>query len=178
MFLKLSNGESIYVKNGSTEFQIANSTGDLFAARIFVGGSTATVLSDSSGQLYNKGEVPVFFTEAGTTSTGLKSYGQSILPYSSAANLFTLNAPITGVEKVICLDSTKVADTTAINTAVYTGSTAILIMDSSTTYAPKLFINMLPPYASVRMVGLSTATWGVLGTYGAVQLTTAAGYTT
>jgi hypothetical protein len=37
---------------------------------------------------------------------------------------------------------------------------------------------MLPPYASIKLVGLSTAEWGVLNTYGAVQLTTAAGYTT
>lgn len=117
------------------------------------------------------------FSENASTSANLTAYGVSYLSYSTAANKYTLAAPITGVEKTIILNSTKVMDSTAINTNIYTGSTAITIMGNSTTYKDNLYINIQPPYASIRLLGLSTAQWGVIGTYGAVQLSTANTYT-
>lgn len=114
--------------------------------------------------------------ETASTATNLRAFGMSLLPYSTAANKFTLSAPIAGVEKTIVLNSTLVADSTAINTTIYTGSTAIVIRDNSTLYNDKLYINVQPPYANIRLIGLSTSQWGVIGTHGAVQFSTAGTY--
>lgn len=152
----LAGGCPLYTKNGSTEFQIASAT----------------------GLLYSDGN-PLGRIETGSTASNLVADGVSFLDYSSAANTYTLDAPVTGVIKSLVLDSTLVADSTAIAISVYTGSTAILIYDNSTAIAPKLYVNFLPPLGTIQLVGLSTIAWGVMGTpYGAVQLTTAAGYTT
>jgi hypothetical protein len=118
------------------------------------------------------------FSESGSTASNLTPFGISTISYSSAANTYTLAAPITNVEKVIILNSTKVPDSTAINTRIYTGSTAITIMSDSTTYVENLYINVQPPFASIRLLGLSTSQWGVLSKHGAVQLSTANTYTT
>ena len=71
--------------------------------------------------------------ETGTTTTSLKAYGISTVPYSTAANLFTLGAPITGVEKTLILNSTLVADSTAItllsNTLMFIVSSSIITVD-------------------------------------------------
>jgi hypothetical protein len=139
--------------------------------------NAATTVITSTGGVYVNG-LTLGYKEDGSTASNLTANGISVLPYTSAANTFTIDAPVVGVEKIVALKSTAVADSTAIAISVYTGSTAILINDDSTTYAPKLYINFLPPFGSVKLVGLTTAEWGVLGTYGAVQLTTAAGYTT
>ena len=116
--------------------------------------------------------------EDASTASNLKSHGISLVPYSSATNAFTLDAPIAGVRKTLVMNAGVIADSTAINTSIYTGSTAILIQDNSTTVAPKLYVNILPPYANVELLGLSTSEWGIVSSYGAVQFTTAAGYTT
>jgi hypothetical protein len=151
-----AGGSTTFTKNGSTEFRIASST----------------------GLLYSNGN-PIGRSETGSTATNLTADGVSFLAYSSAANTYTLDAPVTGVIKSLVLGTTLVADSTAIAISVYTGSTAIHILDNSTAIALKLYANFLPPMGSIQLVGLSTILWGVLGTaYGTVQLTTAAGYTT
>ena len=135
--------------------------------------NSTTFLGSTDWKLYASN-----LNETGSTSTNLSAKGLSLVAYSSVANTFTLSPPETGVEKIIAMDSTKVADSTSIAISIYSGSTAILFRDNTTTYTEKLYINMLPPYAGVKLVGLSTSKWGVLGTHGAVQFSTAAGYTT
>lgn len=134
---------------------------------------------DSSGNettvLESQG-YPIPPVEVATTSANLMAYGVSQIPYSSAANLFTLDPPKTGVRKTLVLTSTKVADSTTIAMSIYTGSTAIGIKDNSTTYNPKLYVNMIPPYACVELIGLSTSEWGVIGTHGGAQISTAVTY--
>lgn len=116
--------------------------------------------------------------ETATTTANLAAYGISTIPYTTIPNVYTLAAPITGVEKTILMTATTGTNATAVNTAIYTGSTAITISANSTTLVYPLFINLQPPYCSVQLIGLSTAKWGVLGTYGAVQFSTAGTYTT
>lgn len=117
------------------------------------------------------------YQEVATTSVNLLPYGISTISYSTSANQYTLGAPIAGVEKVIVLNSTKVSDSTSINTRVYTGSTDISIVSNTTTYKDSLYINVQPPYALAKLIGLSTSKWGVVGAYGAVQFSTANTYT-
>jgi len=135
--------------------------------------NSTTFLGSTDWKLYASN-----LNETGSTSTNLSAKGLSLISYSSVANTFTLAPPEKGVEKVIAMDSTKVADSTAIAISIYSGSTAIFFRDDSTTYTEKLFINMLPPFSSVKMIGLSTSKWGIISNKGAVQFSTAAGYTT
>lgn len=148
-----------------------------------VAGTTDYPLFSSTGLQYSNGlaidiGAPIGYSEAGSTVSNLRSYGISTIPYTTAANAFTLAAPVVGEKKILYMNSTAISDSTAINTSVYTGSTAIFIKDNSTAYAPKLYANLQPPYAYLELIGLTTAEWGVVNAYGGVQLTTAIGYTT
>jgi len=139
--------------------------------------STKVQISSSTGRSYNEGN-RVNTAEDGSTGTNLANHGVSLLTYSTAANLFTLDAPVAGRKKEIVLNSTVAPDATAIAFSVYSGSADIFIRDNSTTFTKPLYVNMLPPYASVSLIGLSTSEWGVLSSFGAVDFSTAAGYTT
>ena len=164
-----SDGSAVYVKNGSTEFQVLSSTGQLY--------HNGTAITAVTTDLNTVNEINA--NESGSTASNLTAYGLSLLSYSTAdAKLYTLDAPVTGKRKILTLNTTAVPDSTAIDVSVYTGSTAIFIRDNSTAYTEKLYINMLPPFASVELIGLSTAEYGVLTTYGAVQFSTAGTYTT
>lgn len=139
-------------------------------------GSTARQVFGSTGDLYSNG-TPLNYTETGSTGTNLKAYGHSQVTYSTAAaNKYTLDAPIVGIEKILTMTSTKVMDSTSVVTTVYTGSTAIFIRNNTTTYsadnALPLYVSMQPPYSCVKLIGLTTALWGIVGTYGAVQFST------
>ena len=131
---------------------------------------------DASGN--STGSFIVEARETASTTVNLKAFGVSIVPYTTADNTFTLDAPITGVRKSIIMNSTLAPDAVAKDTNIYTGSTAIFIKDNSTTYNPKLYASLQPPFASLELLGLSTSEWGVIGSHGAVQFSTAAGYTT
>ena len=141
-----------------------------------------TLVSTTDAQtLQNKtlGLGTVQNTETGSTATSLVNYGVSLLSYSSdAGNAYTLSAPALGVRKVLALQTTAVPDTTGIFSSVYTGSTAIFIMDNSTTYAPKLYAGFGPPYARIELEGHSTALWGVVSAYGNAKLSTSAVFST
>lgn len=137
-------------------------------------GTTNIVLTDvgfSSGCYVNN--------ETGTTTASLLSNGLSILTgYSTAGQKYTLGAPYVGAEKTVVLKTTSVADTTGVPVNIYSGSTATFFRDASTAYKEMLYINMLPPYACARLVGISTAEWMVMGTFGRVQTSTGVTYTT
>lgn len=137
-------------------------------------GTTNVVLTDvgfSSGCYINN--------ETGTTTANLLSNGLSVLTgYSTNGQKYTLSAPYVGAEKTLVLKTTAVADTTGVPVNIYSGSTATFFRDASTAYKEMLYINMLPPYACARLVGISTAEWMVMGTYGRVQVSTAVTFTT
>ena len=117
--------------------------------------------------------------ETGSTATGLVNYGVSLLAYSSdAGKAYTLAAPAVGINKTVVLNTTAVPDTTGVFSSVYTGSTAIFIMDNSTTYAPKLYAGFGPPYSLVELVGVTTALWGIKAAYGNAKFSTSAVFST
>ena len=160
-------------------------TQDLTNKTLNAGSSPSTashtlVATTVAQTLENKtlGANTVRYTETGSTAANLVNYGVSLLPYSTDSNTYTLAAPAVGVEKILAMQSVSVPDATAKFAAVYTGSTATLIMDNSTAYAPKLFVGLQPPYSYIRMVGLTTAIWGIDSIYGGTKLSTAATFTT
>lgn len=116
--------------------------------------------------------------EVGSTASNLSNSGLSLLSYSSGGSNFTINSPRIGVSKNLVLDSTKVAESTSVAVSIFSGSSEKFFRDNSTAYAEKLYINMLPPHASVHMIGISTSKWSILSYNGSVQFSTAIGYTT
>lgn len=167
--------DPLYVKTGSTDVLLASTDGKLF------GTVTAPVGTTEVQTLQNKtlGAGTVQNTETGSTAANLVNYGVSLLTYSSGAGkAYTLGAPALGVRKALILQTTAVPDTTGVFSSVYTGSTAILIMDNSTTYAPKLYAGLGPPYARIELEGHSTALWGVVNAYGNAKFSTSAAFST
>jgi len=174
-----------YVKDSSgNERQLFDTTGAIYpgGAKMTPPSTAAwTAVGTTQAQtLVNKtlGNGTINSVETGTTSANLANYGVSLLPYSTDNNTYTLDAPAVGVEKILAMQSTEVPDATAKFAAVYTGSTATLIMDNSTAYAPKLYVGLQPPYSYVRLVGLTTAVWGIDSIYGGTKLSTSATFST
>lgn len=165
----LADGANLYAKNGSTEFQLVTSTGQLYHQGTAIA-ATAAELNNLSGQ---------YTVAAGSTAANLANNGISTLSWSTAGDpAYTLAAPAAGVEKTIVLNTTAVQDTTGIFSSVYSGSTATFFIDNSTAYAPKLYVGFQPPYSAVKLVGLSTAQWGVLAAYGGTKFSTQAVFST
>jgi hypothetical protein len=140
----LANGASLYAQNGSTEFQLSNST----------------------GLLYSNG-IPQNYFEDASTATNLKPYGLSLLDASTAATTikkYTLDAPIKGAVKELLLASTLALAGSSDTTIVYTGSSDIHILSYGTTLLTPDYksITMPQPVSYARLVGLSTARWAML----------------
>lgn len=174
--------DSIRMANGSTDTIIASTDG-LFGGVASLPSTVAhTLVSTTDVQtLQNKtlGAGTVSSLETGSTATNLVNYGVSLLSYSTdGGKAFTLAAPALGVGKMLVLNTTAAPDTTGVFSSVYTGSTAIFIMDNSTTYAPKLYAGLGPPYSLIELVGVTTALWGVKAAYGNAKFSTAATFTT
>lgn len=95
-----------------------------------------------------------------TTATAMRPGGITIM--SSAVATWTLAAPYAGVLKTIKRNSTSTTTTGTISAGT-----------SSIVGSTNLFANMaLTGGAAVSLVGLSTAQWAVLNTYGTVTFTT------
>lgn len=141
-----------------------------------------TIVATTAAQtLENKtlGAGTISNVETGSTAANLVNYGVSLLAYSSdAGKAYTLAAPAAGVGKTVILNTTVAPDTTGVFSSVYTGSTAIFIMDNSTAYAPKLYAGFGPPYSIVELVGVTTALWGVRNAYGNAKFSTSATFST
>lgn len=114
---------------------------------------------DVNGYLVSEDNELVSATSA-TTATALRPGGITIL--SSAATTWTLASPYPGVIKRIKRNSTSTTTTGTISAGT-----------SSIVGSTNLFASMaLTGGAAVTLIGLSTAQWGVTGTYGTVTFTT------
>jgi hypothetical protein len=141
-------------------------------AKNVIGSTFSTsFLGSTSNPLYASNDY-----DTASTSANVKNHGLTIVPYSTAAQVFTLDAPVMGVRKTIAMNSTRAADSTSLNTAFSVGSATI--KDNSTTYAPKTYAVLRPPFASAELIGLSTSEWGVISSFGEVKFSTAATYST
>ena len=159
------DNSTVFVKNGTTEFKVIGSTGDIYAGEVYVGNSSALKAIGSDGTLYNK-TVPINFSEDATTTVNLKPYGVSILAASTAAGTmkkYTLDAPVKGVYKELVLSSTIAPMGSSDATQVMTGSSNINIVGFGTTLLTPDYSNiaMQTPFTYVRLLGLSTARWAM-----------------
>jgi len=175
-----------YVKDSlGNERQIFDTTGAIYpgGAKMTPPSTAAwTAVGTTQAQtLENKtlGTGTARYSETGSTAANLVNYGMSLLSFSTDnSKLYTLAAPAVGIEKFLVLNTTVAPDTTGIFSAVYTGSTAIFIMDNSTAYAPKLYAGLGPPYTMIKLVGVTTALWGVQAAYGNAKFSTSTVFST
>jgi len=161
----LANGAGLYVQNGSTEFQIATSTGDIIGGGFFYGNSTGNPLATSTGLGYSNG-IPQNYFEDGSTAVNLKAYGISFLAVSTAAGTmkkYTLDAPIKGAVKELVLQSTTAPMGSSDATQVGTGSSGIDIISFNTTVVAIDLRNiaMQSPYTYAKLLGVSTSRWAL-----------------
>ena len=172
---------TMFAKSGTTEFAVISDTGGLYHQGTMLPDTSNIVTTTDAQTLENKtiGTGCIFNTETGSTASNLVNYGVSLLSYSSdAGKAYTLSAPAVGAQKMLVLNTAVAPDTTGVFSSVYTGSTAILILDNSTTYAPKLYAGFGPPYSLVELVGVTTALWGVKAAYGNAKFSTSAAFST
>jgi hypothetical protein len=168
----------------TTEYQLWDTTGALYPGGVkMTPGSTAafTVSDTTTAQtLQNKtlGTGTVASLETATSDTALANYGVSVLPYSTGAQTVTLSAPIAGMQKFLIVDSTLSPDTTGIFCAVYSGSTATFFRNNSTAYTEYIYVGLGPPHASLHLIGISTAIWATVNTFGNVKFSTQAVFST
>jgi hypothetical protein len=178
----IANG---YVENrGSTTMhEIFNTSGYLYTndAKITPPSTNAfTAVGTTDTQtIQNKtfGSLCAVASSNGSTAANLHNYGMSLLTNStSSTKAYTINPPDTGVRKTLILQSTFPADTTGVFATVYSGSTAIIFFDNSTTVASaqKLYLGLGPPLACFEMIGVSTANWAILNAYGNAKTSTSA----
>lgn len=96
---------------------------------------------------------------AGATTTRVVNFGITHFTNSSAAALYTMDAPVKGVEKKV------IADTSSTLITLNTTATTILFFCSTTSFAGStalVFGTSDGGHNGVYMVGLSTLRWEVI----------------
>ena len=149
----LANGATLHTQEGSTEFQIAGSTGLLY--------SQGKPVYQSDSTAYNPFTVESIATGSSENAT-LLAYGVSDITAVAGANssALTVNlaAPITGVLKHIIVTST--ADLAGNMNVVLTGAT--LRLPTSDAGFAWISMSTLGTRQSLSLIGLSTAIWGLI----------------
>jgi len=140
-----ADNSTVFVKNGTTEFKVIGSTGDVWSNNAPVG--YAETLSWSSGGL-----TPSTATAYGLTYISMTGTDPSTSPYT-----LTLAAPLPGIEKTIVLDSTAAY----VNTIDIDLGTGVRVEGSSDNqYIAFSTLATMPQ--SIKLVGVSTSAWEVL----------------
>jgi hypothetical protein len=170
----MGNGANFYAQNGSTNFQVINSTGAVSFGALYKGNSTNStdMVCSASGLLYSLG-VPTNYAETITlTSVGLSvstapPYGVTYInpnstggDFTTSVRLLTLGRPIPGVEKTIIFATTAAA----INTLdVSVTSDCGIISSSASTNLILAFSSLATLPQAVTMIGVSTSVWAITG---------------
>jgi len=121
----LANGAALYAQNGSTEFKVIDSTGDVIGGKFNYGNSSDNTLADTSGQLYYMGNdvnaVQVISSGAASSGTAITGYGVTVFGGDTGGS-FSMSAPAyVGVRKtIIFTKGSSIAR--SINSSVTTGS--------------------------------------------------------
>lgn len=163
-----ADNSTVFVKNGTTEFRVIGSTGDVYAGAVHVGNSSAIKAIAADGTVYAKaGVVPLGYNETlswssgGVTPSTATAYGLTYISMtgtdpSTSPYTVSLAAPIAGVEKTIVLDSTAAwINTIDVDLGAGVG------VDGSTTNRFISFSTLAAKPQSVTLVGVSTALWEV-----------------
>lgn len=162
-----ADNSTVFVKNGTTEFRVIGSTGDIYAGAVYVGNSSAIKAIGTDGTVYVK-TVPSGYVETlawssgGVTPSTATSYGVTYISMtgtdpSTSPYTVSLAAPIAGIEKTIVLDSTAAwINTIDVDLGAGVG------VDGSTTNRFISFSTLATAPQSIKLVGVSTALWEVL----------------
>jgi hypothetical protein len=122
----LANEAYMAVQNGSTEFKVIDSTGDVIAGAIFYGNSTLNQLADSSGQLkymgYDENNIQIIASGDGSTATAILGYGITIYDGGTGCSLLMSAPPYVGCKKTIIFSQGS-SIARSINSTATTGST-------------------------------------------------------
>lgn len=164
------DNSTVFVKNGTTEFKVITSTGDIIAGEVFVGNSSALKAIAADGTVYIKGgTIPTGYIETlawssgGVTPSTATAYGLTYISMigtdpSTSPYTVSLAAPTAGIEKTIVLGSTAAwANTIDIDLGATVG------VDGSTTNRFISFSTLAALPQSVTLVGLSATAWAVKG---------------
>jgi len=139
-----ADNSTVFVKNGTTEFKVIGSTGDVWSNNAPI--NYLETLSWSSG-----GVSPSTATAYGITHISMTGTDPSTSPYT-----VTLGTPLPGVEKTIVLDSTAAwINTIDIDLGATVG------VDGSTTNRYIAFSTLGTAPQSVTLVGVSATEWAV-----------------
>lgn len=134
---------------------------------------TGTVAATSDGVIdLSTGGVIKHYVETGSTVTALRAYGVSTITKTStvAANVYTLNPPITGVLKHIVVLQADSTDTVRLELgAGVTLAAAPAATNNALVWATSGAAGF--PAGGCTLIGLSTALWGLVGNYGTVATT-------
>lgn len=93
-----------------------------------------------------------------TTSQNLTAFGVSLLTTSVSSGVYTLDPPIPGVEKTLNFGSSATSAS-----PIYVKSSAGVTFQSSVGTTVSVLASSQNAPITVRLIGLSTALWGILG---------------
>jgi acetylglutamate synthase len=109
-----------------------------------------------------------YVSSAETTSTNMPAFGVSFLTTTSTTNsVYTLDPPISGVEKTIVIGSTNTA-TNMISVRTSTGATVCFTSSNGSTLC--VIASSGGSQSVIRLVGINSTQWASVG------LTTSAGF--
>jgi hypothetical protein len=185
----MNNGADFYAQNGSTEFKVITSTGDVVAGKVHFGNSTANTAIGSTGLLYSNG-APInyaetlYYSSAGLNVSTTPAYGLTYVQTNSTGGDFsvvpavlTIAAPIPGVRKTIVLDSTIAAVN---NLDLYLGASVDVLnssnksTDSGANYIA--FSSIATMTQVVTLCGLTTALWCIESAISGSSVGSSAGF--
>lgn len=136
----------------------------LYRSRILTSLYGARLGLDTDNMLVGPPELKLGVTTPGSTANAIPAHGVSNLA-AAAASTITMDAPITGIRKVLFANCTVAS---SIN--VLTGVDAIGGGSSLSTGARR--IKFQQPGDAVTLIGLSTSLWGIVQATAGVCLTT------
>lgn len=139
-----ADNSTVFVKNGTTEFKVIGSTGDVWSNNAPI--NYLETLSWSSG-----GVTPSTATAYGITHISMTGTDPSTSPYT-----VTLAAPLPGVEKTIILDSTAAY----VNTIDIDLGASVRV-DATSDARFIAFSTLATVPQAVTLVGISTSAWEV-----------------
>ncbi|MBW2003003.1 MAG: hypothetical protein JRI72_00100 [Deltaproteobacteria bacterium] len=166
----LANGADFYAQNGSTEFKVITSTGDVIAGRVMYGNSSDNVIVNSSGEILYRGydmrAVQTLTSGSDSTDTAITGYGITVFHGDTGCSL-SMSAPVyAGVRKqIIFTQGSSVAR--SINSSETTGSTdndlGFSFWSTAATNSSAITLSTGSTLAcTINLLGISTQQWLLL----------------
>jgi hypothetical protein len=132
--------ESIRGRNLGFEFLSSGKHGTIKTGKLLVGPEAARS----------------YYSTAETTAVNVPAFGHSILTTAVSSGVYTLDPPIPGVEKSV------VFHTTGANPIYLKGANGEGFASTQGTSLPTL-VSSQTAYAALKLIGVTTALWAVVG---------------